>query len=276
MRSALFAFLLMPGIFPVARAAEHEKFEVSVESNISYGPDKERNILDVYTPNGVKKSPVLLFVHGGTWSAGNKAVFAGPAKALAEQGIVVVTTNYRLSPKSKHPDHIRDVAKAFAWTVDSIAKYGGDPGKICLAGHSAGGHLVALLATDESYLKAEEKSFADIRGVAPISGVFTINARAKLFNSIFGDDAEICKAASPLTHVGPKQPPFLVLHAENDLPGLSAQSETFHAALKKEKNTAALEKIADRSHLTILTRAKDPTDPVSVALRDFVRKQTKP
>lgn len=275
MRTLLASLLLMLVGLPQAFSAEPEKFEVTVKTDIAYGTDKERNILDVYIPKGVKKAPVVFFVHGGAWVFGNKSVFSGPGKMLAEQGIVAVSTNYRLSPKVKHPEHIKDIAKAFAWTVDHVAEYGGDPGKICLTGHSAGGHLVALLATDESYLKAEKKSFADIRGVAPISGVFTIDARAKFFKDIFGEDEEVCRGGSPIHNIGKKHPQFLILHADKDMAGLSAQAEAFHAAMKKEKNATEILQLKDRTHLTILTSAKDPADPVAVALRDFVRKQTK-
>ena len=275
MRTLLASLLLMLVGLPQAFSAEPEKFEVTVKTDIAYGTDKERNILDVYIPKGVKKAPVVIFVHGGAWVFGNKSVFSGPGKMLAEQGIVTVSTNYRLSPKVKHPEHIKDIAKAFAWTVDHVAEYGGDPGKICLTGHSAGGHLVALLATDESYLKAEKKSFADIRGVAPISGVFTIDARAKFFKDIFGEDEEVCRGGSPIHNIGKNHPQFLILHADKDMAGLSAQAEAFHAAMKKEKNATEILQLKDRTHLTILTSAKDPADPVAVALRDFVRKQTK-
>jgi len=275
MRTLLTSLLLMLVGLPQAFSAEPEKFEVTVKTDIAYGTDKERNILDVYIPKGVKKAPVVFFVHGGAWVFGNKSVFSGPGKMLAEQGIVAVSTNYRLSPKVKHPEHIKDIAKAFAWTVDHVAEYGGDPGKICLTGHSAGGHLVALLATDESYLKAEKKSFADIRGVAPISGVFTIDARAKFFKDIFGEDEEVCRGGSPIHNIGKNHPQFLILHADKDMAGLSAQAEAFHAAMKKEKNATEILQLKDRTHLTILTSAKDPADPVAVALRDFVRKQTK-
>jgi len=275
MRTLLTSLLLMLVGLPQAFSAEPEKFEVTVKTDIAYGTDKERNILDVYIPKGVKKAPVVFFVHGGAWVFGNKSVFSGPGKMLAEQGIVAVSTNYRLSPKVKHPEHIKDIAKAFAWTVDHVAEYGGDPGKICLTGHSAGGHLVALLATDESYLKAEKKSFADIRGVAPISGVFTIDARAKFFKDIFGEDEDVCRGGSPIHNIGKNHPQFLILHADKDMAGLSAQAEAFHAAMKKEKNATEILQLKDRTHLTILTSAKDPADPVAVALRDFVRKQTK-
>ena len=128
----------------------------------------------------------------------------------------MVIISYRLSPKVQHPAHIQDVAKAFAWTCRTSSKHGGNGGQIVCCGHSAGGHLVSLLATDESYLKAEKRSFADIKGVVSMSGVYTI-LPAGLLATAFGKDAEVCKKASPIFNVGDKKhPPFLIVYADGD------------------------------------------------------------
>src|SRR5206468_3096567 len=111
--------------------------------------------LDLYLPEGKSDAPVLFFVHGGGWTVGDKNLFGIAArlgKTLARRGIGLVSINYRLSPKVKHPEHIRDVARAFAWTHQNIGTYGGCKEEIFLCGHSAGGHLVALLSTDTQYL----------------------------------------------------------------------------------------------------------------------------
>jgi acetyl esterase/lipase len=93
---------------------------------------------------------------------------------LASQGVGVALPNYRLSPGVKHPEHVKDVARAFVWLRNHISDYGGDPEQIFVAGHSAGGHLVALLATDETYLRGEGLQTTDIRGVIAVSGVYHI------------------------------------------------------------------------------------------------------
>ena len=98
---------------------------------------------------------MLLFLHGGGWVIGGKDDYFGLygygtiARCLAERGLVVVLPNYRLSPGVRHPEHIKDVARAFAWTVKNIESYAGRPDQIIVSGHSAGGHLAALLATDD-------------------------------------------------------------------------------------------------------------------------------
>src|SRR5205823_5671892 len=101
----------------------------------------------------------VFFVHGGAWRNGDKSgilgVYSALGRFLVRHGLGAVIINYRLSPAVRHPAHVQDVAKAFAWTHKNIARYGGRPDQIFLCGHSAGGHLVALLATDPTYLKAE-------------------------------------------------------------------------------------------------------------------------
>lgn len=133
--------------------------------------------LDLFLPKGKKNFPVVILVHGGAWMIGDNrccGLYSSVGEFLASQGIGVVMPNYALSPWVKHPQHVKDVARVVAWTHENIARHGGCPDEIFLAGHSAGGHLVSLLATDETYLKAEALRSAHIKGVISISGVYRI------------------------------------------------------------------------------------------------------
>ncbi len=275
MKSILFVlvFAMMSG--NMAHAAEVEA-KKTVVYRTGKDADETRHALDIWMPKNAKNVPVLFFVHGGAWAIGDKLTFAISAKAFAEQGIGIVATNYRLSPKVKHPAHIEDVAKAFAWTADNIAKHGGDPKKIVLAGHSAGGHLVSLLATNEKYLKAEKKSFADIRGVIGVSGVYEIDHRVPTFHKAFGDDAANCKDASPIAHISEKHPPFLILYAEKDFPLLDVQAKAFGEKLKKTaKQDATVKEFKQRDHITIMFSATKTEDPVFGAMLKFIQDKTK-
>src|SRR5262245_48078377 len=167
-------------------------FQVQVLRDIAYytgeDADKVRHKLDMYLPRGHKDYPVVFFVHGGAWSAGDKNqlfIYSSLGRCFARHGIGFVSANYRLSPAVKHPEHIKDVARAFAWTHQNIKKHGGRPDELFVAGHSAGGHLAALLATDDTYLKEHGLSLKDIKGVVPISGVFNITDD-KVFTPMFG------------------------------------------------------------------------------------------
>jgi arylformamidase len=275
MRFALVSLLLLA---PLAPAAEPDKIEVEVTTDVAYRSDKDahkRHKLDIYVPKGKKDFPVFFFVHGGAWAIGDKATFSGPAKHFAEQGIGVVCPNYRLSPDVQHPKHVEDVAKAFAWTLDNIGKYGGDAKKVVIGGHSAGGHLTALLATNEEYLKAEKKALTDIRGVVGVSGVYVIDHRIEVFHKAFTNDEKTCKAASPMEHVGADRPPMLLAYGDKDFAGLPAGAEAFGKALTKSKCDATAKEFKDRTHITIMTDMKKADDPLYLAAKEFILKVTK-
>lgn len=249
-------------------------FEVESHANIPYRSDKDadpaRHILDVYVPKGQKDFPVVLFVHGGSWDSGNKYLYFAYGGVFAKAGIGFVVCNYRLSPKVQHPAHVQDVAKAFAWTCENIGKYGGNPEKAFVCGHSAGGHLVSLLATDPQYLKAEKRTPADIKGVVSISGVYKIYATEKVFHEPFGKDEEACKNASPLTHVVGKHPPFLIAYGDKDIPHLDEMAQDMDSALRKTNSPSELLLCKRRDHATIMIGFLDPEDALNKAFRQFV------
>ncbi len=249
-------------------------FEVEVHKNISYVEGKdgdERQKLDLYLPKGAKDYPTLFFIHGGGWRAGSRAGFDRIGRTFARNGVAFVSTGYRLSPKVKHPAHIQDVAKGFAWTVANISKYGGNPGTIFVSGHSAGGHLAALLATDADYLKAEKLSLNNIKGVIPVSGAFVISPRMK---DVFGDDAAVCKKASPRTHVRKGLPPFLILYADSEIAGLGKQAEAFAPALKQQNVEVTILQGKDRNHGSIMMRMAAETDPATQAVLEFIARHS--
>jgi acetyl esterase/lipase len=263
-----------PAVRADAPVANKAVYDVESHQDIAYhtgGEEPKRNMLDVYVPKGAKDFPVLFFVHGGTWRSGNKEMYSSLiGETFAAEGIGAVVINYRLSPKSVHPAHIEDVSRAFAWTHANIAKYGGRADRVFAFGHSAGGHLVALLATDEKYLKAEKLTSDALCGVIGMSGVYTIDPSFDVFKSAFGKDAEVCKLASPLNHVSAKRPPFLLMYADKDMPYLDKLSEDMHAALKKADNESAILKLKETNHYTIITNLMRADDPGRKAIEEFV------
>jgi acetyl esterase/lipase len=182
----------------------------------------------------------------------------------------VVICNYRLSPKVQHPAHAEDVAKAFAWTCENITQYGGDAKKLFVCGHSAGGHLVSLLATDPALLKAEKRSVEDIKGVVSISGVYKIVHTEKVFHPAFGKDEELCRKASPVEHVTGKHPPFLIAYADQDYQHLDEMAKLMHGALKKADSPSELMVCKDRNHISIVVNLVDPEDSLHRKVRDFI------
>jgi acetyl esterase/lipase len=186
-----------------------------------------------------------------------------------------VVTNYRLSPGVAHPEHIKDVARAFAWTHKNIAQYGGNADEIFIIGHSAGGHLVALLATDETYLKGEGLTLKAIRGAIPLSGVYRIAETGRMYEAMFGNDPKVRRDASPICHACSDAPPFCIIYGDADLQMCAKEpAEAFCTALKDEHASVTSMEVKDRNHVTLLIKAASDTDPVNQAIRDFVAKHT--
>jgi acetyl esterase/lipase len=222
-------------------------------------------------PKGKADFPAVLFVHGGAWLFGDRRFFGaheGVGETFARHGVGAAVASYRLSPAVRHPEHVKDVARAFAWLHQNVKKYGGRPDRLFVCGHSAGGHLAALLATDERYLEAEGLSLKDVRGAMPISGVYSLPGN--LFQEAFGTDAEVRKKAGPRNQVRAGCPPFLIVYADQDFPFCDFGSEDFCKALKAKKVEARTVKVVGRNHVGVLTRIPREGDPCARALLDFV------
>lgn len=202
MQKFLFLIILL---FPALARAD-----VAVTHNIHYGQNAAQ-VVDVYRPDACRDTlcPVVLWVHGGGWKHGNMQ--RGPATKMmttwAEQGIVMVGVNYRLSPAFKHPAHVEDVASAISWAHDNIADYGGDAARLSLLGHSAGAHLVALVATNPRFLAAHNLTPAGaIKNVFPIdTASFDLTQPSDFVKSMvdvaFGTDEAVLHDASPVWSV---------------------------------------------------------------------------
>jgi acetyl esterase/lipase len=195
------------------------------------------------------------------------------ARTFNRHGIAVVCPNYRMSPQVKHPEHARDAARAVAWVHKNIGKHGGRADEIFISGHSAGGHLCALLGTDSRYLKEAGVPPGCIRGCMPLSGLFTI-PKDKIFDLAFGKDLGVRTQASPITHVRPAIPPFLIMLGENDLPACDRpRADAFCKACDSCGAAVDLLEVPRRNHISILLNAISDTDPVTRSMLSFVTAQ---
>lgn len=166
--------------------------------------------LDVYAPTAGDGHPVLIFVHGGGWDQYDKELFAPIAMRLVPQDVVVVIPDYTLYPDAGYRQMSREVAAAVAWTIEHVAEYGGDPSRITLSGHSAGGHLSGLVAFDDRWLADVGYRPSDLCGWIGMSGVYDIDAQMA-FERSGGSDAPVMTAvmggeenfpaASPISYV---------------------------------------------------------------------------
>ena len=145
--------------------------DVQLERDVAYAePKNPRQLLDVYRPMAAKNLPVVVWIHGGGWRAGNKTEIGRKPLAFTQKGFVFVAVNYRFVPTVPMDALPRDIAKAVRWVHDHIGQRGGDPERIFLIGHSAGAQLAALVCTDDRFLKEEGLSLAIFKGCVPVDG----------------------------------------------------------------------------------------------------------
>ncbi len=190
------------------------------ETQNSDGYIKERCKLDVYYPKDAVNVPTVVWFHGGGLEFGSKHIPEG----LREKGIIVVTVNYRLHPKVKNPVYIEDAAAAVAWTVRNIADYNGDPAKVYVTGHSAGGYLASMVTMDKSYLEKYGIDADSLAGSIPFSGHTITHFTVRKEQGIEGTRPIIDKYA-PLFHVRKDSPPMLLITGNRELELLGRYEE---------------------------------------------------
>ncbi|MFT5467809.1 MAG: arylformamidase [Verrucomicrobiales bacterium] len=250
----------------------------------------ERHFLDIYTPETESKDglPVMFWIHGGGWGAGDKSDVALKPKVLTERGFVFVSTNYRLLPDVEMDVLTRDVAKSLGWVHRNIAKHGGDPDRIFVGGHSAGAQLAALLCIDDRYLKEEGVSFDSLKGCVPVDGdtydIPKIIATAEFRQTIyggkmfgfghrqkFGNDPEKHIDYSAVTHVAKDKgiPPFLLFYFPGNA-DTRAQAQRLASVLKASEIPVTTFGKRDSNHSALNNDLGKPDDSATAELYKFL------
>ena len=204
--------------------------------NIAYGSDPLQK-LDVYAPEGAqgKKLPVLLFVHGGGFTRGTAHGDFYPQNIpewAAKNGMVGISIDYRLAPKDPWPAGAKDLASAIAWTKANIAKFGGDPNRIVLFGHSAGANHVADYAAHPEVRGAEGSS---VKGVVMVSPAYSLAPAARP-NAYYGQDADLGSASGQITRLTASPYPLFYGYAEFDPAPMRATAAALIEGICKTPN----------------------------------------
>jgi acetyl esterase/lipase len=182
---------------------------------LAYGDDP-RQKLDVYVPSGLKgPAPVVLFFYGGGWQGGDRTDYLAFGQAFASAGMVAVVADYRLYPQVKYPGFVEDAAGALAFVRAHAARYGGDAGRIFLAGHSAGAYNAVMLASEPKFIAAKGGSLDWIRGVIGIAGPYNFLPMSDpvyvdMFHGTHNTDS------MPVHHVDGPRPPMLLISGSDD------------------------------------------------------------
>lgn len=278
-----------------------------VDADVSYS-SLERNSMDLYIPHQLdftsiamnetefstadtsvvrKKYPVILFVHGGSFVAGDRKEYpyAGIGEAFQRQGIICAVMSYRLMRDSVWPAQPRDVARAFAWLRHHATEYGGDPERIFIVGHSAGGHLAALVSTDSTYMNETGSSLRDIAGTVAIGAMMSDGGsvaamtesdehqlfRTDWFFKIFGSKKNFINSL-PVHHVNGSMPRMLMLLADSELYDppkertildFISRSGQYHASVQYHV-------LPGRTHMGTVEHMTDPSDTAVQMIISFI------
>jgi acetyl esterase/lipase len=214
--------------------------------DLAYGTD-QRQKLDVYAPRGAVNRPVVIFWYGGSWIEGSKANYRFVGTALANLGFVAVLPDYRLYPQVTFPGFDEDGARAVAWVEQHAAEFGGDPTRIVLMGHSAGGHTAAFLAFNHAFLERFGANPKHIVGLVGLSGTY-----------VFVPDSDVLRAAfpppftendwQPIRFVDARSPPTLLLHGLADREVLPQEAVELQEALEQAHVRVEMHMFPHRGH----------------------------
>lgn len=263
-----------------ARAAERNADSAGpAPAEYAYGTDPQQK-LDFWRATSGPAAPLVVFVHGGGWTRGDKRNATGTAKVehLVGQGYAFASINYRLVPSATVEQQAGDVAAAVSWLRANAARLGFDPARVVLMGHSAGAHLVALVGTDPRYMASAGSSLRDISGIIALDGACYDVARQvadagrfmrDTYLQAFGSDPARQRSLSPtLQAAAPNAPAFLIVHV--DRADGKAQSEALAAALVQAGTPAEVDGFAGtglRGHMEI-NRALGSADYPATAVVD--------
>jgi acetyl esterase/lipase len=263
--------------------------EAQIARDIVYKPGSTlpKHRLDLFQP-GSKHWPVLVFVHGGNWTSGDKSLRAGGedvygniGRFYAGQGIGVAVINYRLQPDVSWKEQVSDVADAVAWVKEHVGSYGGDSSRIFLAGHSAGGHLVSFATLSRAL--ASQHGLPHIAGVICVSGAgldmsdaetYRLGERVSYYGQRFsegGANPDWQRNASPATCASPGAPPFLIMFAEGDSASLRRQARHFHDVLDERGVRNRVVVVPGESHARIVLTLSRADKTAGPAILDFIK-----
>ncbi len=220
-------------------------------TGIPFGP-LPRHQLDIYQPTGKDTRPVVVFFYGGSWNRGERKDYAFIGHSLASRGYLTVIPDYRLYPEVRYPDFLHDNARAVAWAHANVAKYGGDPSRMIVMGHSAGAYNAAMMALDARWLAPHQLKPDVFRAWVGISGAYnflpigTPDVQPVFFHPDYPKDSQ------PIDFVSAGAPAsFLASSPEDDL-------------INPKRNTFALADRLQKSGVSTTLKTYPPVDHVSI------------
>ncbi|AKU92673.1 Esterase/lipase [Vulgatibacter incomptus] len=241
--------------------------------------------LDLYLPRETKPFPMVVFVHGGYWSAQDRrwlqpvlGTYGNVGAALAHRGIGAAIVGYRQFPQvQRGDDSLDDIARAIRFVAQSAAKLGADPLRIFVMGHSAGGHLASLLAMDPRILQRNDVAPGTVAGVISVDGIFDLRAslrylkadQVKVMSTLFGPDDAALAEHSTIHHLGSDHPPILFVDSTDDEEICREGFRALRELAQRDANAEFVE-LDGLGHNEIIIRAGMSDDPITTVVARFV------
>jgi arylformamidase len=227
--------------------------------DLRYG-DGDRHRVDVF-PCGRSAAPTLVYIHGGYWQMNDKEPYAFLGEGLLPAGFNLAVVEYTLAPAVRLDEIVREVRQAVGWVIDRAKGLGGDPARVFVSGHSAGGHLTAMAMTD-----------ARVAGGVAISGIYDLEPiRLNYLNDKLGLDVAEAERNSPLRHLPASAAPLVVTVGLGELPELIRQSEEFAEAWRRRGLRGSYLPVSRHDHFSILEELARPHGAILAALKELAR-----
>jgi len=227
-----------------------------------------RQRLDIYAPRKLaagERLPVIVWFYGGSWNSGEKGGYAFAGRALAARGFVVAIPDYRLVPEVRYPAFLEDGAAAVRWVRANIARHGGDPERIVLAGHSAGAYNAAMLALDPRWLGADR---AAVKGLVGLAGPYDfLPLDVASTQAAFGQVTDL-PSTQPVSFASAGDPPALLVAGANDTLVRPRQTTALAGRLQAAGVTAETRLYAGVGHIGVMTALSRPFRGKAPVLED--------
>ena len=245
----------------------------------------QKQVFDLFLPEG-DDWPTLIFVHGGGWMEGDKdleaggyAIYGNIGAYYAQQGLGVAILNYRLQPEVSWREQVEDVTRAVARVREEVGRRGGDPDRLFLSGHSAGGQLASYVA-----VRGDAGPFC---GVVAVSGAgydledettYELGAERAYYLRRFGTNEErddaFDEGAAVVEHLDASDPPFLVFYAEREYESLQHQAKLLHERLQDAGVESELLSVPRQGHNRIVVTFSQEDHPMTGQVMDFIRRRS--
>ncbi len=245
----VFSLLTILFIFSNCASKKHKNIAYLEKAVSEKTKDQPLPTLNIFSPKNLKehskrfdvkdqKLPVLIFVHGGNWNSGDKKTYNFFGRNFAKKGIVTVVVGYTLSPKANYDDMTKQVAAAIKWTKENIAEYNGNPNKIFLTGHSAGGHLIALSTMNPEYeVKDNTISGIILNDAAGLDMHHYLQEKPPTSNSNYDTtwtkSPETWKKASPIYYIDEQTPSIMLYLGKKTYQSITVSNERFLDSLHR-------------------------------------------